>query len=90
MYQVIRYIANKPINHNGEPLVASGSVQYTREDKNQAEQILTKLYDISANQKSMTIIKRTRYSFRCENACHRYLFKVIKQKKDEKLEDIMI
>ena len=90
MYQVIRYIANKPINYNGEQLRAVGSVQYSREDKTIAEQILNKLYDISANQKKMVIIKRTRYTFRCENAAHKYYFKIIKEKKDKKLEDIYI
>lgn len=78
MYHVIRYIANKPMNYNGEKLLASGAIQYSREDKNQAETILTKLYEISANQKKMNINKRTRYTFRCENGLHKYLFKVAK------------
>lgn len=78
MYQVIRYIANKPKNYNGEELPASGSIQYTREDKNQAEQLLNKLYDIYSNQKNITINKRTRYTFKCENVRYKYLFKVIR------------
>ena len=90
MFQIVRYIANKPLEYNGEELKASGEVQYTRDDKNQAEQILNKLYDISANQKRMTIIKRTRYSFRCENAAHKYLFKIIKKTKDNTIEDITL
>lgn len=78
MYHVIRYIANKPSNYNGEKLLASGAIQYSREDKNQAETILTKLYEISANHRSMRMQKRTRYTFRCENGLHKYLFKVAK------------
>lgn len=78
-YYVIRYIANKDVDGSGdEKLKASGTIQYTREDKNQAEQILTKLYEISANQKNMRILKRTRYTFRCENGLHKYLFKITK------------
>lgn len=84
-YNIIRYIANKPTEYNGEQLLASGSVQYTREDKNQAELLLTKLYEISANQKRMSISKRTRYTFRCENALHKYLFKIVKSDKNEEL-----
>lgn len=90
-YQVIRYIANKPSTYNGEKLLAHGSIQYTREDKSQAEEILSKLFDISANQKNMTITKRTTYSFRCENNAHKYLFKVVTSNgKNKKIEDLMI
>lgn len=81
MFYVIRYIADKPLDYNGEKLLASGSIQYTREDKSQAEMILTKLYEISANQKNMQIQKRTRYTFRCENGLHKYLFKVAQAEK---------
>lgn len=90
-YHIIRYIANKPSGYNGEKLDASGSVQYTRETIAKAEQILNKLYDISSNQKLMKITKRTRYSFRCENTRHKYLFKIAqKEVKQEKLDDIKI
>lgn len=89
-YHVIRYIANKPMGYDGEKIKASGTIQYTREDKNQAEQILTRLYEISANQKNMIILKRTRYTFRCENRQHKYLFKISKgdnKPKDKLLEE---
>ena len=88
-YQIIRYIANKPAEYDGEKLPAKGSVQYTREDKTQAELILNKLYDISANQKNMTINKRTRYTFKCENPMHKYLFQIVNDKKKE-IEDVLI
>lgn len=94
MYYLIRYIADKPyLNNEGEKVLAHGSIQYSREDKNQAEQILTKLYEISANQKNMQILKRTRYTFRCENGLHKYLFKIIKggnKKKEDLLENIYL
>ena len=93
MYHIIRYIANKPNDYNGEKVLADGSIQYSREDKNQAEQILTKLYEISANQKNMQIQKRTRYTFRCENGLHKYLFKISKgdnKSKEELLEKIYL
>ena len=78
-YHVIRYIANKPCDYNGtDKLEAEPTIQYTRNEKEKAEQILTRLYEISANQKNMVIIKRTRYTFRCENTSHRYLFKIVK------------
>lgn len=90
-YYIIRYIANKPSCYNGEKLPASGTIQYTRDDKALAEQILNKLYDISSNQKMMKITKRTRYSFRCENTRHKYLFKIEqKEVKQDKLDDIKI
>ena len=92
-YHVIRYIANKPAGYDGEKIQASGTIQYTREDKNQAEQILTRLYEISANQKNMTILKRTRYTFRCENGLHKYLFKISKgdnKPKKELLDEIYL
>lgn len=88
-YQIIRYIANKPEKYDGEKLPAKGSVQYTREDKTQAELILNKLYDISANQKNMTISKRTRYTFRCENSIHKYLFQIVSSGKKE-IENVLI
>lgn len=78
IYHVVRYIANKPSGYDGEKLPAVGTIQYTRDDKSKAEQILTRLYEISSNQKAMHIMKRTRYSFRCENGCHKYLFKITK------------
>lgn len=78
-YHVIRYIANKPSSYNGEKIKAHGTIQYTREDKDHAEQILTRLYEISTNQKNMQIIKKTRYTFRCENGLHKYLFKISKE-----------
>lgn len=77
-YQIIRYIADKPTDYDGGKLLAKGSIQYSREDKNQAEQILTRLYEMSANQKTMQIQKRTRYTFKCENSLHKYFFKVAK------------
>ena len=92
MYHIVRYIANKPPTGGGKDL-AVGSIQYTRDDINQAEQILTKLYEISSNQKNMRIQKRTKYSFRCENGAHKYLFKISKgNTKNEKkiLEDIYL
>lgn len=76
MYHIIRYKADKPSVYNGENLLACGDIQYSRENKDQAEQILTKLYEISANQKNMNIIKRTRYTFKCENKYHKYMFKI--------------
>ena len=92
-YHVIRYIANKPSEYDGEKIKASAAIQYTREDKNQAEQILTRLYEISANQKNMQIIKRTRYTFRCENGSHKYLFKISNggnKSKEELLEELYL
>lgn len=78
MYHIVRYIANKAPSDGDEKILAAGSIQYSRESKEQAEQILTKLYEISTNQKNMQIQKRTRYSFRCENGGHKYLFKISK------------
>lgn len=89
-YHVIRYIADKPSTYDGRKIKASGTIQYTRDDKGQAEQILTRLYEISANQKKMSITKRTRYSFRCENGLHKYYFQIRKgnnKTKEELLED---
>lgn len=75
-YHVIRYIADKHKGDGEDKIEAVPSIQYTRERRSDAEQILTKLYEISANQKTMQIIKRTRYTFRCENRLHRYYYKV--------------
>lgn len=77
MYHIVRYIANKPYAGESKNL-AVGSIQYTRDNLGQAEQILSKLYEISSNQKNMHIQKRTKYSFRCENGAHKYLFKISK------------
>ena len=90
-YNVVRYIANKPSDYAGGKLPSYGSVQYTREDKSQAEEILNKLFNISANQKKMSITKRTRYSFRCENSAHKYLFKIENSNsKNKQLEELVI
>lgn len=90
MYQIIRYVADKPKNYESEELPATGSIQYTREEKYQAEQILNKLYEINANQKNMIINKRTRYTFRCENKLHKYLFKITKETKGKQIEKIYL
>ena len=93
VYHVIRYIADKPLGYDGGKVRATGTIQYTREDKTQAEQILTRLYEISANQKNMSILKRTRYTFRCENGLHKYLFKISRgegKTRKEILQDIYI
>lgn len=90
MYNIVRYIANKPADYNEEPLQAKPSIQYRREDKCQAEQILNKLYEITTNQKNMIINKRTRYTFRCENKLHKYFFKVEKETKNEELKEIYL
>jgi hypothetical protein len=90
-YHIIRYTADKPESYGGEKLPATGSVQYTRDNKTQAEQMLGKLYDISANQRYMTILKRTRYTFRCENLSHKYLFKIVSSdNKDDVIENMYL
>jgi len=90
MYQIVRYVADKPGNYSGEELPAPGTIQYTREEKTQAEQILNKLYEVYANDKNITIQKRTRYTFRCENTGHKYLFKIIKETNKKELEKIYL
>lgn len=79
-YRIIKYVAEKPLGYHGERLVASPEVQFTRDDKSQAELMLEKLYEVSSNQRTMQILKRTRYTFRCETKLRKYLFKICHDK----------
>lgn len=62
--------------YDGERLRATGSVQYIRDSKRDAEQILDRLYEMTTNQSTMSITKRTRFTFRCEDKKRKYMFKV--------------
>lgn len=76
-YNILRFVADKPSTYAGEKLRATGSVQYTRDERKDAKAILDRLFEMTSNQSAMSITKHTRFSFRCEDARHKYMFKVV-------------
>ena len=76
-YNILRFVADKPSTYAGERLRATGSVQYTRESRNDAKAILDRLFEITSNQRAMNITKHTRFTFRCEDTRHKYVFKIV-------------
>ena len=76
-YNILRFVADKPSTYTGEKLRATGSIEYTRENRKDAKAILDRLFELTSNQRAMNITKHTRFTFRCEDARHKYMFKVV-------------